>query len=236
MDSSAIKSFKISTKRILYQEGQQVCEAFYVKDIPYIKERRALFKCKCGGLFESDIALVKKGSVKSCGCIYRKPRKTIKCACGCEQEMTNVDRKGRCRKFIHGHNKGHSNMFHSEESKQKIRIASTGRVYSKESSLKKGYKKEKNPNWKGGVTPINELIRKSPLYKEWRKNVFKRDNYTCQWCREKESVSGKLNADHIKPFAYFPKLRFDLDNGRTLCVDCHKKTDTYLIKAKQKYG
>lgn len=36
-----------------------------------------------------------------------------------------------------------------------------------------------------------------------------------------------LNADHIKPFALYSDLRFDPNNGRTLCVDCHKKTDTY---------
>ena len=41
---------------------------------------------------------------------------------------------------------------------------------------------------------------------------------------------GKLNADHIKPFSLFPELRFDLNNGRTLCVECHKKTDTYCEK------
>ena len=55
----------------------------------------------------------------------------------------------------------------------------------------------------------------------WRKAVFERDNYTCQICR----VRGKyLEADHIKPFAYFPELRFELTNGRTLCRKCHDKT------------
>jgi 5-methylcytosine-specific restriction endonuclease McrA len=33
-----------------------------------------------------------------------------------------------------------------------------------------------------------------------------------------------LEADHIKPWAYFPSLRFELSNGRTLCRPCHDKT------------
>jgi len=63
-----------------------------------------------------------------------------------------------------------------------------------------------------------------------------RDNFTCIWCgiRNEEGLgfSVKLNADHIKPFALFPDLRFELSNGRTLCEDCHKKTDTYGLKVK----
>lgn len=68
-------------------------------------------------------------------------------------------------------------------------------------------------------------------YKLWRKAVFKRDNYTCIWCGIKGSEpKGFLNADHIKPFSLYPELRFELSNGRTLCVPCHKKTDTYKGK------
>jgi 5-methylcytosine-specific restriction endonuclease McrA len=87
---------------------------------------------------------------------------------------------------------------------------------------------EANGRWKGGITPINHRIRGSKKYSEWRKSVFERDNYTCVFCGQR---GGQLNADHIKPFSQFPELRFELSNGRTLCVPCHKTTDTYLSGA-----
>lgn len=79
-------------------------------------------------------------------------------------------------------------------------------------------KGESHYNWRGGVTPVNEKIRKSVAYRKWRISVFERDDYTCQICGQK---GGELNADHIKPFALFPELRLDVRNGRTLCQECH---------------
>lgn len=87
-----------------------------------------------------------------------------------------------------------------------------------------------NHEWKGGITPINEKIRKSLEYKLWREAVFARDNYQCVFGGKEHGR--KLNADHIKPFALFPELRFAIDNGRTLCVECHRKTDTWGNKSK----
>lgn len=85
--------------------------------------------------------------------------------------------------------------------------------------------------WKGGVTPIHLAIRMSLEYRLWREAVFKRDNFTCVWCGDKNYEGrGKtliLHADHIKPFYLFPELRYSIDNGRTLCVPCHKTTDTW---------
>ncbi len=72
--------------------------------------------------------------------------------------------------------------------------------------------------------PENRRIRKSIDYKLWRERVFQRDNYTCQECYVR---GGELNADHIKPFALYPELRFDISNGKTLCVPCHRATPTY---------
>ena len=94
--------------------------------------------------------------------------------------------------------------------------------------LSKRARGEKIWNWKGGITPINQTIRKSSAYANWRRKVYERDDYTCQVCGNR---GGELNADHIKSFANNPELRFELSNGRTLCKPCHQETDTYLWKA-----
>ncbi len=81
---------------------------------------------------------------------------------------------------------------------------------------------ENHHSWKGGITPENDKIRHSLEYKEWAESVYKRDKFTCQrcgvHCKRKDIV-----AHHIKPFADYPELRFDIDNGLTLCRACHIK-------------
>lgn len=85
-------------------------------------------------------------------------------------------------------------------------------------------KGEKSHFWQGGVSEENKRIRNGVDFKLWREAVFARDNWTCQEC----GVRGVfLHPHHIKPFAYYPELRFAIDNGQTLCKLCHFKTDTY---------
>lgn len=96
-------------------------------------------------------------------------------------------------------------------------------------NMGESHKGSKSHFWRGGVYPKHLIIRGSIEYVLWRESVFKRDNYTCIWCGD--NTGGNLEADHIKPFSMFPELRFAIDNGRTLCHDCHKTTDTYGRKA-----
>jgi 5-methylcytosine-specific restriction endonuclease McrA len=82
-----------------------------------------------------------------------------------------------------------------------------------------------------GKRTADKKVRQSAKYKAWRTLVFERDNYTCTECGD-HNYEGRgktlaLHADHIKPFALFPELRFEISNGRTLCIPCHKKTGTY---------
>lgn len=92
---------------------------------------------------------------------------------------------------------------------------------------KTGKSKDHHWNWKGGISTINSLIRQTPQYKLWRAAVFKRDNWRCQNCGVSKT---RLQAHHIKSFSDNETLRFNLDNGITLCVSCH--SNCHKIKEK----
>lgn len=95
----------------------------------------------------------------------------------------------------------------------------------------KGYRAgELNNNWKGGITPAQDRARKSLDYKQWRKAVLKKDNYVCRDCGKR---GGRLQAHHLKPFSLYPELRFSVENGIALCVECHRKTDTWGARVLQ---
>jgi len=122
-----------------------------------------------------------------------------------------------------------------EHVKLKISLTSKKRKHSLETRLlmSKSHRKirENNHLWKGGLTEKSKSIRNGIDYRLWREAVFSRDNFICQECGER---GGRLNAHHIKPFSLFPELRFAIDNGMTLCQDCHKNTDSYGNRVKNK--
>src|SRR3990167_10841764 len=100
----------------------------------------------------------------------------------------------------------------------------------KESFYLKG---DKNPNWKGGITSLIRLIRACRKYGDWKKQCLYRDKWICQICKKKNNI---LHIDHypvmfseiIRKYkidsyqkAIYCKELWDINNGRTLCGDCH---------------
>jgi len=136
---------------------------------------------------------------------------------------TNLGKRFPKKKYP---NAGMRNREHTEKTKEKIRKGNLGK-----------HSGENNPFWKGGITPLRRRIYVSSEYKKWRKLVFERDNYTCQWCGQKGSY---LEAHHLTAFnivlqensidtidqAMNCQALWDVDNGLTLCKKCHLRLDT----------
>lgn len=83
---------------------------------------------------------------------------------------------------------------------------------------------ELNPKWKPDTKYIRQE-RSTYEYIEWRRNVFIRDAFTCQKCKAHNYKGNggcvKLAAHHIKNWKDNPNDRYDIDNGITLCEQCH---------------
>lgn len=159
---------------------------------------------------------------------------------------------------------------HSEETKEKLRLSQKGRILTQQQkdkisrslkgqkftmqrkenlSLSKknkpGRKGSLNNNWKGGITELSKQIKKTFEYRQWRSDVFTRDNFTCQDCGQ---VGGQLEAHHIEAFsAIIEKYQiktveqallcaelWNINNGSTICKKCHPKTKNYGWKARKK--
>lgn len=120
-------------------------------------------------------------------------------------------RRGRGKPFLKGNDarrfgKGKT---HSEETRKLLSKIQFGK-----------------PKKRHHKTSEAQRARESVAYYQWRKAVFERDNYTCMICHAR---GGNLNAHHIKEFAKYPELRFEIANGITLCVPCHQKRHNYKL-------
>ncbi len=118
----------------------------------------------------------------------------------------------------------------SEETKKKMRETHK-RIGTKPPHLKG----KDNPRWKGGISPLRVRLYQCFQHRQWRSDIFTRDNFTCQWCFKR---GVRLNAHHIKSFkqireenqitTYEQALNceemWNINNGITLCEECHNKT------------
>ncbi len=119
----------------------------------------------------------------------------------------------------------------TEEHKKKLSLSLMGRKLSEEI-------KRKMSLAKGGTGIPQQIFKRyyhlrDRKYFEWRSKVFERDNWICQTC----GLRGiKLEPHHIKGWAKYPELRYEVENGVALCIECHRLTRRKKLgKATQDY-
>ncbi len=61
--------------------------------------------------------------------------------------------------------------------------------------------------------------RRTDAARAWRKAVFERDGYKCYMCG---GTKPEIQAHHIIPYSHSRELRNDIENGVTLCLECHQ--------------
>lgn len=88
---------------------------------------------------------------------------------------------------------------------------------------------------------LADLLRRTERYEQWRRAVFIRDRFACQQCGKRNGRKPIIEAHHLTEFSELVKesgvqsveqgieapLLWDVDNGQTLCHDCHKLTDSF---------
>ena len=190
-----------------------------------------------------------KTTCEYCGKIIYKWRKDIKRNKNhfCSQECKNNFQKGKIP-----YNKGFGGMLTKcincgkifkvspIRIKRGVRYCSNECRYEYQIGKNSPMFGKKNPNWKGGVNRLYLQIRKCFEYRQWRSDVFTRDNFICQICGDDKG--GNLVAHHIKPFieilqkyeittledAIKCEELWNINNGITLCENCHKKIHKQL--------
>ena len=124
----------------------------------------------------------------------------------------------------------------SEETRNKISEALKGKTSWNKGKIYSQISGSNHHNWKGGISSLVRKIRTCFQYRQWRSDVFTRDDFVCQKCGKRGC--GELNAHHIKSFfnilqryeitTFEEALKceelWNINNGITLCEKCHKET------------
>lgn len=187
-----------------------------------IKTRKKISKSKIG----------KRNSIKT---EFKKGR--IPWNSGLKMMPLSEDRKKQNSEFMKRYRKTHPNPMDNPNTVEKMIKSCRGKLSPKTTG-------RNHWNWKGGISSTRHRLQQSAKWKQWSREVFKRDNYICQKCGKSKCI---LNAHHliihfveilncirswkkdlnIKYDIYEFALRFeplwDINNGQTLCVKCHKE-------------
>lgn len=215
------------------------------KSNPNYKDGRSLKKyfCKkCNKKITYNSAIYGSGYCRSCSVKVslnkiwdKKGRLPFPKCLDCKKILTNKQSK-RCNK-----------CFRIRHSKIMKKIWKTSLYKLKNCRIGR-----KNGRWINGKTSVRKTIRSLDRYTDWRFKILKRDDFKCTNC----GYRGYLEVDHIYKLAFLlddffktfrdkRKIRnrkflinkmkkykpfWNIKNGRTLCLKCHQKTDTYMTK------
>ena len=139
-------------------------------------------------------------------------RTTSESSTGRKRTQDALDRAGATLKkyfATHEHPRGMLGKTHTEEERKNIMERQLG-----EKSHWHGKRGKNHPRWKGGYSKTRDCAD----YREWRTSVFEKDDYTCRFCKDR---GGELNAHHIRYYSKCEDLRYNINNGATLCKPCH---------------
>lgn len=215
-----------------------------IKEIGKDKYGNILWLCKCTCKNHTEKIVnsrdLRNGDSKSCGCLCKemlcmpktdehrkklsKSHKGKRHTDSAKKKMSN-SRKGIPKSDDHKRKIGEGNKGKvvSEKTRKKLSEINTGKHHTEETRrklLKLALRGSKSPRWNPTLTNEDRLGKRIySEYIEWRKEIFERDNYTCQKCGDNKG--GNLNAHHIESFNNNPELRVEVSNGVTLCEDCH---------------
>ena len=134
--------------------------------------------------------------------------------------------------FQKGHIPWVTGRVRSEETKRKIGKANRGKTFSEEhkKKLSEAHKGlnigNKHHRWledRSLLQRYNDVVkdRRSAAYGDWRKQVKVRDNYKCKIANQ--DCNGRLEAHHILGWTAYPELRYEINNGITLCHAHHPR-------------
>ena len=127
---------------------------------------------------------------------------------------------GRSKVNVNGKNNPFYGKKHSIETRKLV-----SKTKKESPDTPRGEKVKSFIDGRGNLRKEERIVFSQTLeYRLFRESVFKRDDYTCIMCKKRGI---KICVDHIKSYRNYPELRIDINNGRTLCIDCHKKTPNY---------
>lgn len=188
--------------------------------------------CKhCNNEFSTHTKSIKKFCSWLCYCNYKKENNLYATRTGNKQ--SKEEKNKRSLKMIG--NKNRLGIKCTKEEIEKRRFKNTGKKRTEEQKLNlsigmTGVKHlnamgEKHHNWIKDRTQLSRISkqgeRRTSIYFNWRKQIWLRDNFKCKIANQ--DCSGKIEAHHILGFKEYPELRYEINNGITLCHAHHPR-------------